>query len=150
MLAKKIKTYWHLKPDLRRTCCEAFFYLFLAKLLIWFVPMRFFAQSLGIKNAEILQIDVTPYHHTLLTIKRSIQAISKNLPWNSKCLDQAMAAQWMLARRKLPSTLYLGLKKSECAKVKYDAHAWVRCGNQPLVGCHLNVSYVVVGTYSFL
>ena len=147
-MIKKLKTYFGMDKNLRKSCREAFYFLALAKFLIKFIPLRFFAKYLGAKNAEPTHIETDLPQDLLRLVRKSIGIVSRNVPWQSKCLDQAMSAQWMLARRHLPGTLYLGMKKSELGQKPYDAHAWVLCNNQPVIGFHPNENYVIVGTYS--
>ncbi|MBI1871129.1 MAG: lasso peptide biosynthesis B2 protein [Chlamydiae bacterium] len=149
-LFKKLKTYRHLSRELRHTCPEAFYHLILAKFLIQFIPMRFFAKYLGIKNTQGSSIDTKMYEPIFQLIRQSIRIVSHNLPWESKCLDQAMAAQWMLDHRSLPGTLYFGVKRSESLEKPYGAHAWVCCGDSPVIGSYPDVHYSVVGIYSLV
>ncbi|MBI1883849.1 MAG: lasso peptide biosynthesis B2 protein [Chlamydiae bacterium] len=146
----KFKTYRRLSPELRSLCREAFFHLFLAKLLIQFVPSRILLKYLGSKRIDppLRKEDTTSDPNTFRLIQKGIDIVRCNLPWHSKCLDQAMAAQWMLARRRLSGTVYLGLKKSDSSHKKYDAHAWVCYKNIPVVGAQPHLNYVIVGMYS--
>ncbi len=150
LMLKKLKSYWRLPLELRRASREAFLYLTFSKILIKSIPIRFSLKYLGVKNIDLSRSDVSCDPSVLFLIRQSIYLVSKNLPWRSKCLDQAMTAQWMLSRRNLPTTLYLGMRKSDNAKKSYDAHAWVCCGNMPVIGVQPQVGYVVVGRYSFL
>ena len=52
-------------------------------------------------------------------------------PWESKCLVRALAAQRLLCRRGLSSTLYLGCGMEEGKMV---AHAWLRFGEMYVTG----------------
>lgn len=53
----------------------------------------------------------------------------------------------MLKRRKIPSTLYLGLAKDEKKKDKLRAHAWLRCGSVILAGEREIDRFVVISTF---
>ncbi len=72
----------------------------------------------------------------------------RNMPWQSKCLDQAIAAHQMLRRRGVPSTLYLGVAKEGDSAL--SAHAWVRCGRLLVVGGEGRHRYTVVNTFADL
>lgn len=48
---------------------------------------------------------------TVVLIGRAVQAASVYTPWRSNCLAQALAAHYMLRRRRLPCTLYIGVAK---------------------------------------
>jgi hypothetical protein len=64
-------------------------------------------------------------------IGQAVGAVSRAVPWQTRCLTQAIAAQWMLQRRGLPGVVHLGVRK-EGATIA--AHAWTSCGNQNVVG----------------
>jgi hypothetical protein len=70
----------------------------------------------------------------------------RRLPWMSQCLVQAVAATWMLQRRRIPSTLYFGLAKDSDGKL--IAHAWVRSGERILTGAKGHHDYRVVATFA--
>ncbi len=53
-------------------------------------------------------------------------------PFHCNCLTQALCGLRMLRRRRLPSTLYLGLERE--GDSPHDAHAWLRCGNTVITG----------------
>jgi len=76
----------------------------------------------------------------------AVRGLGRRLPWMSQCLVQAVAATWMLQRRRIPSTLYFGLAKDPDAHLK--AHAWVRCGTGVLTGNEGRDGYTVVATFA--
>ena len=65
------------------------------------------------------------------TIGWAVRAVAARLPWESTCLMQALAAAALLRRRRIPLTLTLGVAKDGS---EMEAHAWVVCGEQVLVG----------------
>lgn len=56
---------------------------------------------------------------------------ARGLPWRSTCLMQASAGKVMLARRGVPSTLYLGVRRGS---TELEAHAWLRVGDLAITG----------------
>jgi hypothetical protein len=66
----------------------------------------------------------------------------------SVCLPQAVATQWMLKRRRIAGTLYLGVAKDETQPEKLAAHAWLRCGTFILTGAAGHRQFTVVATFS--
>ncbi|MCD6046681.1 MAG: hypothetical protein K0S08_328 [Gammaproteobacteria bacterium] len=130
-----------------KPCLEAFWELSLAKAIIVFLPFHYWKKRCGHFQCETLKTyPVSPQE--LKNISRSIKFVAKFLPWKSKCLDQALAAQHMLARRQLANTLYLGMIKNE--QKAWLAHAWVRCGNDWVIGYQAGVNYTIVGTYAWV
>jgi len=77
-------------------------------------------------------------------IKWAVAAAARILPWNPVCLPQAVAAQWMLRRRGIPSTFYLGTDPAN----QYAAHAWVRAGRIVVTGGDDPRRYTVVSTFA--
>lgn len=64
-------------------------------------------------------------------IARIVGKVCDKTPWESKCLVRALAAQRLLCRRGLSSTLYLGCGMEEGKMV---AHAWLRFGEMYVTG----------------
>jgi len=103
---------------------EACFFLTLATAAVYFLPFRTYAPILGEqtneKNFSIIPSPKYDLHLFMSAIRRG----SRYLPFECKCLVQALAARGMLGLRKLPSTVHLGVAKDENGKLK--AHAWVK------------------------
>lgn len=72
----------------------------------------------------------------------AISLVAKHTPWESKCLVQSLTAQYFLNKRKITSTLYLGVSKEKllnpknittlnnhCNSEELIAHSWIRCGD---------------------
>ena len=64
-------------------------------------------------------------------IAQIVGKVCDKTPWESKCLVRALAAQRLLCRRGLSSTLYLGCGMEEGKMV---AHAWLRFGEMYVTG----------------
>lgn len=67
-------------------------------------------------------------------VGRAVEAAALRLPVECKCLPQAMAASWMLRRRKLPGKLLFGVAGAKARTGRDDLHAWVTCGGETIVG----------------
>jgi hypothetical protein len=74
----------------------------------------------------------------------AVATAARLLPWKPLCLPQAVTAQWMLRRRGIGSTLYLGTNPAN----RYDAHAWVRVGGVIVTGGDDPRQYTVVSTFA--
>ena len=79
-------------------------------------------------------------------VSSTVRTASRRLPWQCKCLVQAMAAKWMLQRRGARTTLYLGLAKDE--EQELCAHAWLRSGDAILTGARGHKRFTVVSTFA--
>jgi hypothetical protein len=56
------------------------------------------------------------------------------MPLDATCLTQALAGSAMLARRRIATTIQLGVSKSADGTDGMIAHAWLRCGDELLTG----------------
>lgn len=63
------------------------------------------------------------------------------LPWEPRCLAQAVAARWMLYLRGIPSELTIGVKGS-----RFEAHAWLTAGGVPVSGDGVSSEFKAIST----
>ena len=75
----------------------------------------------------------------------AVNTMSGHTLWESKCLAQAMTAKRMLNRRKIRSTLYLGVARDEEGQM--IAHAWVKSGDLILTGARGMEKFTVVSVF---
>ncbi len=75
----------------------------------------------------------------------AVQAAAGRVPWDSRCLAQALAAGRMLRRRGLPSVLYLGVRRESASG--FSAHAWLRCGPHAVTGGDGSLDHEVLGRF---
>jgi len=132
----------------RLVLLEAFALLGLARFLVLALPFKWLAVSLGrhMKEAD-RQISVSDLN-LARKVGQAVCAAANYTPWESVCLPQAVAAQWMLKRRHVAGTLYLGVAKDAAKPEKLTAHAWLRCGHLILTGREGHRQYTVVATFS--
>jgi hypothetical protein len=127
---------------------EAFVLLGAARLAILIFPFRRLAVTLGRHmNESGLQANMASLHCASM-VGQAVCSAANNTPWKSHCLAQAVAGQWMLKRRRIAGTLYLGVAKNEIKPEKINAHAWLRCGNIILTGQGGHQKFTVVATFS--
>jgi hypothetical protein len=130
----------------KRLLLEATVLLAVARVAILTVPFRWVAPSLGRRRGE------SPVEADASETKRAkeigwaVETMSRHTFWKSACLAQAIAAQWMLNRRGLPGTLYLGAAKDDARG--FIAHAWVRSGPLVLTGSRGHENYAVLTHYA--
>ncbi|MEN6313945.1 MAG: lasso peptide biosynthesis B2 protein [Clostridiaceae bacterium] len=127
---------------------EAFLLLGMARLGVMILPFRWLAKSLGHHmkqtDTQLPPADLPLAH----MVGAAVRSAANYTPWKSVCLPQAVAAQWMLKRRNIPGTVYLGVMKDETKPEKLAAHAWLRCGHIILTGAKGHHQYTVVSTFS--
>jgi hypothetical protein len=127
---------------------EAFLLLGAARMAVLILPFRWLARSLGKHMKETDKLLPPADLKLARTIGAAVQTAANYTPWGSVCLPQAVAAQWMLKRRHIAGTLYLGVMKDETKPEKLAAHAWLRCGPAILTGAKGHRQYTVVSTFS--
>jgi hypothetical protein len=100
---------------------EALVVLTIAWMVIKLLPFRRVARWLGREGAE--QAPAPPHGLEVADdVARAITRAVRYHPLKPVCLPQAIAGRFMLARRGIPSTLYLGVRKGD---VGLEAHAWL-------------------------
>lgn len=105
---------------------EAMFALIGARLVLTCLPFRSIVARLGTVGLESAFLVSSQQNETARKIGWSIQAVGRRVPWARQCLAQALAGHWMIRRRNIPATLYLGVSKDSAKP--FAAHAWLRCG----------------------
>lgn len=75
-----------------------------------------------------------------------VKTVSCYTPWESKCLVQAIVGKIMLRQYGIANTLYLGVGRDE--RNCLIAHAWLRCADIIITGCHGHERFSVVGTFA--
>ena len=127
---------------------EAFLLLGVARLIVLTLPFKWLAVSLGRHmNESVTQPSISDLGHARM-VAQAIRSAANHTPWESVCLTQAVAAQWMLKRRHIAGTLYLGVAKDETKPEKLVAHAWLRCGEFILTGAAGHLQFTVVARFS--
>jgi len=120
---------------------EAWISLGVARGSVLCLPFRWIAPGLrsGRNGASVPPADY------LELLGWTVRTAGRFTPWKSNCLAQAIAAKRMLQRRRLGSTLYLGVRKSE---QELEAHAWLKAESVTLTGGSEIEGYAVVSRFS--
>jgi hypothetical protein len=142
----RLRKFLALPPADRGCLVEAGFWLGIARLAILVLPFRWVAPRLGRHMARSPEEAGAVSAELLDRISWAVATASCHLPWDCLCLAQAMAGKAMLKRRRVPSTLYLGLVKDNGAQLQ--AHAWLRCGERILTGQQGMTEFTVIATFA--
>ena len=68
-------------------------------------------------------------------IAAAVGIASRNAPFRSNCLPQAMAAIYLCRRAGVPYAMHLGVMPSDAPGLGVlQAHAWIECGNVTITG----------------
>jgi hypothetical protein len=130
----------------RTILLEALFWLGIARLVILMLPFRWVEPALGKRMAESPTDALPQDPQQLKQVAWAVNTMSRYTPWQSKCLVQAMAAKRMLQSRKIVSTLYLGVTRSNPKPL--EAHAWLRSGPVYVTGGEGHKHFTVVAMFA--
>jgi hypothetical protein len=127
LLRRKLKTFLAMRAPDRLLVCEAVAMLALARLIVLTVPFRYMVPWLS-RAPETDSCDQV----LLLSVRKAVTTVARNVPWNAVCLPQAMAAKAMLAWRGCGSALHLGATIGPNGTL--IAHAWLISGGEAVIG----------------
>lgn len=119
--------------------------LAVARLAIAAFPFRRIAGALGQRP------DGTPRQSDVAKLAQqervawALERIRRRVPWSGNCLAQALAGKFMLRRRGIPGTLYLGVAKE--GRTQLEAHAWLCSGDAVVAGGEGLERFAVIGTF---
>ena len=126
ILPRKLRTLSQLSWADRWLLLHVWLLLGIFRALILTVPFARLSQYFGQRLMESIP-EITPEHlQQAKKIRWAIRLMSSYTPWESNCFPQALTAKYLLARRGITSTLYLGANFQ--APGEMAAHAWLRCG----------------------
>jgi len=109
----------------RGTLSEATVFLGAARLMIKLLPFRTVRKLTGKPERHDTREQSPVQTERIRQIGKIIEMASRHLPWECKCLAQAMAGKYMLAWRGIPSTIYIGVARDEQGLA---SHAWLKSG----------------------
>jgi len=101
----------------------------LGLLLLPFRKLRSLARAAGQYPVGSLYANALPVERIVWTVR----AVSEYVP-GATCLTQALSGQVLLARRRYPTRLHIGVAKS--SREGLSAHAWLEYDGQIVLGDH--------------
>lgn len=119
------------------------FYAAWYRFRIRFVPMKYLRKYFGAEGEESPEEGTAEQYRYAKLVAGHVNRSAGHTPWESKCLVRALTAQRLLRKKKIPTTLYLGVKTEEG---KMLAHAWLRTGRLYVTGGD-GEGYAVVAKY---
>ena len=150
-LLNSLRRFSRLPPAKRLFAVETALTLLLAWLLVRFVPARHWFRFLDTApepgtppHREAGAVNRrTPDARVPRKVGRALGKVVRHLPFRARCLPQAMAAQWILRRRGVPSKLFFGVRRSTEEQGSLEFHAWLTAGGECVVGGHEVESFTV-------
>ncbi|MDX9956791.1 MAG: lasso peptide biosynthesis B2 protein [Anaerolineae bacterium] len=133
------------QPVARRTLLiEAAMYLLLARLALHVLPFRRIAAWLN-RPPRRTELAGEGRERIRKEVIWAIEQAAKQLPGETVCFPRALAAQAMLRRRGISTTLYYGA--ATLPERGLTAHVWVQDGDEGVVGHREAGSYHVLARY---
>jgi len=116
---KRIRQYFALSSCRKKILNEAMLFLFLAKMLLFVLPVKKVISISMVLRRKREVADLL----LLKNLKWSLFHANRISIWKNKCLVQSIAGKWMLQRRNMPLCLYFGASHDDSGKL--IAHAWL-------------------------
>ncbi len=134
-MLNRIKKFTALNRDERRLFFEAFVTLGIMRFALLALPFKRLVRSLTQYREPVQAPFLTEKELCLAqNIGRIINRAANHTPWESACLVQALTAQKMLQKRKIPGVFYLGVMPGKGSQKPMQAHAWTQVGTAVITG----------------
>jgi len=135
---------WRLAPADRVLLCEAFFLTGLASAALRAVPFKVIGQIAAVPLGRGAP-DPATRAALVHKVRWAVAASARRSPWRALCFEQGLAAQVMLRRRGIASTLYFGARRDDASEV--TAHVWVRDQDRDVIGCEDAPRFAVLASW---
>lgn len=125
---------------------EAFVLSGIYRFMVLYLPFKYIKRQLGKHKTESTYELLVDEYRVAKEIREIVLLVCKHTPWESKCLIRAMLVQHFLERKKIATTIYLGVNKDDLNNMK--AHAWIRCGEMIVTGQYEKDHFIQVAYFS--
>jgi len=129
----KLATFAELDREERSAAFEAAAALLSARILVAFIPLRYWRDRfLHTTAAQAIGSVATHESKSIALVRQAIKRAMRNAPLDYICLPQALAARWMLDRRGIASELRIGAMHNDSGRSA--VHAWLWAGGDFVTG----------------
>lgn len=104
--------------------------LCLARILIGLVPLRYWRSRLGRGGEEVPHDSALWAKHAA----RHVERAARRLPFQAKCLPQAMALSWLMRSRKIAHRVSIAVRPADMREEEDALHAWVEMNGIKIIG----------------
>ena len=125
----KLRTFLALDSADKIASLEAIVLVLYAKALISSVPPRRWRSRFGVVATKE---GASGNLATIRRVRLAMQRALTNVPGAPNCLPQAIAARWMLERRGITPSLFIGTQRDETGILRF--HAWLKVGEEWVTG----------------
>lgn len=140
LFARKIRSFAQMGSERRRLIGEATSSLALASLALKLVPFRVIARRLGkaLQPAEaaalLADAPAVPKRKQMIDdVSWAVRTAAVYMPFRALCFEQAIAAKYMLRRRRITGALHLGVVPDGTG-AGMTAHAWLDAAGAEVTG----------------
>jgi len=137
----KIKKAWKFPLTFKLLVLEVLILSAIIRFVLLFYPFK--RILLFLKKKEPNQVSHLPKKAS--QIGYFVDRVCPHTPWKSACLVQAIVGKIMLQRRKIQSTVFLGVAKNKQDELK--AHAWLKSDNTYLTGYREMNDYTTIAHF---
>lgn len=128
----KLSTFWHLPSRTKELFLKAVIISAIVKITLVFLPFKIVLKWLGKQNVESETSSDPNSEDLRAEVRRALSLCERYTFWKTECYTLSLTGKLLLKRYNLPSTLYIGFRKSE--KGIYKGHAWLRSYDTVLIG----------------
>jgi transglutaminase-like putative cysteine protease len=125
---------------------EALIALAVARIAMACLPFKRIAAWLGTPGAQSPETATPEDIQVAKQVGWAVSALARRVPWDGRCLAQALAATAMLRRRGLESTVSFGARPGVAEG--FAAHAWLRLGSYVVTGGREHRSFKTFTTFA--
>ncbi len=141
-----LRRHWRASKRQRLLLCEALVSLAIARIAMVCIPFRRIAAWLGTPGAQTPTTSTDRETRVARQIGWAVSTLGPRVPWDARCLAQALAATFMLRRRAINGTVSFGVTHDQSGKL--IAHAWLRCGSVLVTGGPGHHQFKTLTTFS--
>jgi hypothetical protein len=138
---------WRARSSTERAAfLEALAWLTVMRAAIPWVPFHYVSKVFRLAPGEDVSAVGAAETLRAATLGWAVRAAATWMPWRCNCLSQAVTGAAMLRRRRIASTLHVGVAKEEAGTFTF--HAWLCCGGAILTGETADRAYVSMSRFS--
>ena len=127
-----LRRFYRISRSRKRLLGEALIALAIARAAMALLPFRRIAAWMGTSGAETPATATVAEICVAKEIGWAVCVIARRVPWDGRCLAQALAGTGMLRRRGLEGTVSFGVCRGGNSEL--NAHAWLRFGSCMVTG----------------
>jgi hypothetical protein len=143
---RRLRTLRRMSWGDRALAVESLAMLAAARVLVKFTPRRRLVARMGgsrITTPEAPASTKSLHSNVGSRVGASVERVARFTWWRSMCLEKALAGKWMLRRRGIASTMYVGMARKGS---EFIAHAWLVAEGQTLTGAG-SISYAPLAAF---